>query len=302
MSTMQTPGPVAVGIDFSKQNAPAVEYAAAVAMRRHLPLVLLYALGPHQAPATYLALSTQALRGELAGELADQAATLREDYPCLEIRNEVIERSPTDALVEASREATMVVIGSRGHGPFGQLMLGSVAWRVVSRASGPVVLVRPADRVGPIATGSVLVGVDGSESAAAAIQFGFEEAMARGAGLIAVAVWALPHPEGLAIGRQWSAGSAEAAEWETQMQSDAARILSEALAGKREQYPDVHVSEVVIHGINVPQTLLDVAATRGAELLVVGARGTSAIAETVLGAVGVQLAHHADRTVAVIHS
>ncbi len=193
----------------------------------------------------------------------------------------------------------MVVLGSRGHGGFAQLLLGSQAWRVTSRAAGPVVLVRPDALVGQVAAGPVLVGVDDSETSRKALAFAFQEASSRGTGLIAVSVWSLPQLHGLAVGRDWSA---DPNEWQHEMETDAERILSEALAGAGEQHPDVPLSKVVVHGLNIPQTLLEVASTYNADLIVVGARGTHALAELVLGAVGVQLSQHADRTVAVVHA
>lgn len=299
MSTSSSRRPVVVGVDFSKDNISAVEYAAAEAARRRLPLELVFAVEPHEAPPTYIAMTMHEIREDAESELADQANAIQEDYPNLEVKTTFVAQTPTDALVEASRRATMVVIGSRGHGSFGQLLLGSVAWRVVSRAAGPVVLVRPGDFAGRVATGSVLVGIDGSESSRQALEFAFEEASSRGGGLIAVNVWALPHPDGLAVGRDWPE---QAADWEAQVEADADRILSEALAGTGERYPDVAVSRVVIHGLNVPQTLLEVASTKAADLIVVGARGHHAFAELMLGAVGVQLSQHSDRAVAVVHT
>ncbi|MFL6099429.1 MAG: universal stress protein [Actinomycetales bacterium] len=298
MSPATTPGPVVVGVDFSKDNAAALEYAAALAVRRQLPLELVYAVDPQTAPPTYLAMSMDEISEAAEEELADQATTLRQDNPGLEVTTQFLAQSPTDALVEASKRASMVVLGSRGHGSFGQLLLGSVAWRVTSRAVGPVLLVRPGELVGHLAQGPVLVGLDGSESSRRALRFAFQEATSRRTGLIAVTVWALPHPEGLEIGRDWPAN---AAQWEPEMESDAARMLSEALAGTGREYPDVFVSKVVVHGLNVPQTLLEVASANSADLIVVGARGTHAFAELVLGAVGVQLSQHSDRTVAVVH-
>lgn len=299
MSETKTPGPVVVGVDFSKDNAPALEYAAAVAKRRGLPLELVYAVEPQTAPPTYLAMTMHEITEEAEGALADEANALREDTPGLTVTTRFLAQSPTDALVEASERASMVVLGSRGHGSFAQLLLGSVAWRVTSRAAGPVVLVRPGELVGQVAGGPVLVGLDGSDSSLNALAFAFEEASSRGTGLTAVNVWSLPHPDGLAIGRDWPA---QAADWQQDMEADAERILSEALAGSGEQHPDFPVSRVVVHGLNVPQTLLEVASAKGADLIVVGARGTHAFAELVLGAVGVQLSQWADRTVAVVHA
>jgi nucleotide-binding universal stress UspA family protein len=299
MSPTTTHGPVVVGVDFSKDSAAAVDYAAAVTTRRRLPLELVYAVEPQAAPPTYLAMSIHEITEEAEGELADLANDVRQDNPGLEITTNFLVQSPADALVEASERASMVVLGSRGHGTFSQLLLGSVAWRVTSRATGPVVLVRPGELVGRVAAGPVLVGLDGSESSRKALTFALEEARSRRTGLIAVNVWALPHPEGLEIGRDWPA---KAADWQPEMESDADRTLSEALAGTGEQYPDVSVSQIVVHGLNVPQTLLEVASTKSADVIVVGARGTHAFAELVLGAVGVQLSQHADRTIAVVHA
>lgn len=298
MSTSSN-GPVVVGVDFSKDNRSAIQYAAAAAARRRLPLELVFAVAPDGPPATYLAMTMEQVREDAESELADRARAIADEYPDLDVTTTVLVQAPSDALVEASRRATMVVIGSRGHGGFGQLLVGSVAWRVVSRAVGPVVLVRPGEVAGRAATGPVLVGVDGSAGSGRTVEFAFAEASSRGQSLIAANVWALPHPDGLAVGRDWPA---QPADWESQMEADADRILSEALAGTGERYPDVSVSKVVRHGLNVPQTLLDVAATTGAELVVVGARGHHAFAELVLGAVGVQLSQHADRAVAVVHS
>jgi nucleotide-binding universal stress UspA family protein len=293
-----THGPVVVGVDFSKDNAAAIEYASATAKRRGVPLELVYAHDPQSAPQTYLAMTLFEIKDQAEGELANQANALREDYPGLEVRTTFVAQNPTDALVEASDRASMVVLGSRGHGSFGQLLLGSVAWRVASRAHGPVVLVRPAELIGRVAEGPVLVGVDGSASSRVALDFAFQEASSRGRGLIAVNVWALPRPDGLAIGREWPAA---ASEWEPEMENDADRILSEMLAGWSEQYLDVAVSKVVVHGLNIPESLLEVASAKGADLIVVGAQGTSAFAGLVLGAVGVQLSHHADRPIAIVH-
>ncbi len=49
---------------------------------------------------------------------------------------------PAQALVEASQDADLVVVGSRGAGGFGALLTGSVALQVVSHAACPVVVVR----------------------------------------------------------------------------------------------------------------------------------------------------------------
>lgn len=292
-------GPVVVGVDFSKDNVAAIEYATAVATRRQVPLHLIYAIDPHGAPQTYLALTEGEIREEAEGELADQASALREEHPGLEVTTEFVPQAATSALVRASERASVVVVGSRGHGGFGQLLLGSVAWRVASRAYGAVLLVRPNELMGRVASGPVLVGVDGSESSRVAVEFAFEEARSRGTHLIAANIWALPEADGLAVERDWPTDPGDAMRL---LEQDADRVLSEMLAGYGERYPEVAVTKVAAHGFNIPLGLLELASAHDADLIVVGAQGTHAVAELVLGAVGVQLSHHADRTIAVVHA
>jgi nucleotide-binding universal stress UspA family protein len=66
----------------------------------------------------------------------------------LEVERVVIDdRHPAEALVEASNDADLLVVGSRGRGGFKQLLLGSVSHAVVLHATCPVVVV-PARREG----------------------------------------------------------------------------------------------------------------------------------------------------------
>lgn len=236
---------------------------------------------------------------EANSKLAAQVSALRQDIPGVAITTRFVTRSPTRALVKASQRAGMLVLGSRGEGGFSQLLLGSVTWRAVARAVCPVVVVRPDDHGADLAAGSVLVGIDGSRTSRQALAFALDEASSRRTGLIAVNVWAVAHPEGLEVGRDWPVDDVT---WRAQMESDANRILSEALAGTGEQYPDVAVTAKAVHGFNVSQTLLEVAASSRAGLVVVGARGRHAFGQLLLGAVGVQMAFHADRPLAVVHS
>jgi nucleotide-binding universal stress UspA family protein len=54
----------------------------------------------------------------------------------------VDDRHPAEALLDASREADLLVVGARGRGGFSELMLGSVSHSVVLHAVCPVVVVR----------------------------------------------------------------------------------------------------------------------------------------------------------------
>ena len=72
---------------------------------------------------------------ELA-EVADQAATLTEPISPL-----VIEGPASVVLIEAGRDASMIVVGARGHGGLSGMLLGSVSRQVTEHATVPVVVV-----------------------------------------------------------------------------------------------------------------------------------------------------------------
>jgi nucleotide-binding universal stress UspA family protein len=72
-------------------------------------------------------------------------ATLGEAIPDagdVTIERRVVEGAPGAVLVEASREADLLVVGSRGHGGFAGLLLGSVSQQCAHHAACPVVIVR----------------------------------------------------------------------------------------------------------------------------------------------------------------
>jgi nucleotide-binding universal stress UspA family protein len=71
-------------------------------------------------------------------------ATVREALPSpgdVKIEQRVVEGSAGAALVDESRNADLLVVGSRGHGGFAQLLLGSVSQQCAQHAACPVVIV-----------------------------------------------------------------------------------------------------------------------------------------------------------------
>jgi nucleotide-binding universal stress UspA family protein len=61
----------------------------------------------------------------------------------IRIERRVVEGAAAAVLVEESRGADLLVVGSRGHGGFAQLLLGSVSQQCAHHAECPVVIVRP---------------------------------------------------------------------------------------------------------------------------------------------------------------
>jgi len=67
---------------------------------------------------------------------------IRSRHPDVTIESRVVEGHPAPVLVEASRGSDLLVVGSRGHGEFAGMLLGSVSEHCVSNAACPVLVVR----------------------------------------------------------------------------------------------------------------------------------------------------------------
>jgi nucleotide-binding universal stress UspA family protein len=74
--------------------------------------------------------------------LEDTLKSVRNSHPGLSIHSSVQEGHPAPALVEASRDADLLVVGSRGHGEFAGMLLGSVSEHCVTNAECPVLVLR----------------------------------------------------------------------------------------------------------------------------------------------------------------
>jgi len=139
---------IVVGVDHSEGAKAALRFALEEATLRQATLRVVYAWQYAYIGATGFEGSYPALGGDIK-ELRDVAerdldATLQEAIPetgTIELERRVVEDRPAAALVEESRGADMVVVGSRGHGGFAGLLLGSVSQQVAHHAACPVVIV-----------------------------------------------------------------------------------------------------------------------------------------------------------------
>ena len=132
----------------------------------------------------------------------------------------------------------------------------------------------------------IVVGVDGSEVAGAALAFAVEEARLRGASLDAVIAWHEPY----------TAASIAPIAPDPGVYTDAATsTLDESLAAV--DAGGVEVRKLVERG-GPAEALLRVA--EGADLLVVGSRGHGGFTGLLLGSVSQQVVHHATCPVVVV--
>jgi len=283
--------PVVAGVDGSADAQLAVDLAAWEADRRHAPLRLVYGFRPvYVCGVATIGYDLDRQVRDLDNMLIAESARVSRRYPDLPVATEVVQGAPASVLLDESAAAQLVVVGSRGRGGFASLLLGSVSAQVATYATSPVIVMRPPAARGTRdipGSGPVVVGVDGSTGSAAAVEFAFDEAAARGTGLIAVYVWGvMPYDAGDDDPRVEQDGP------------DAA--LAEALAAWQDKYPEVPVSHRAVHSLVPVHTILDQSADAG--LIVVGRRGRGGFAGLSLGSVGDGLVRHAKAPVAVVHT
>ena len=140
---------IVVGVDGSGHARKALEWALDESALRHAPLTVL-AVSP--VAASIFGLSAQhypADKGdtahvqEVTRKLVDDVIAGRPAAPQQPVTVRAVSGLPADELVRASAEADLMVVGARGAGGFGRLMLGSVSTQVSHHARCAVVIVPP---------------------------------------------------------------------------------------------------------------------------------------------------------------
>ena len=137
------PEPVVVGVDGSPGSTAALVFAVEAAVLRGVPLVAVHAwrdvlVDPTMSPLV----DWDAVESDEHEALAERLAGTRTDHPDLALRKLVVRDRPARALVDESRSAQLVVVGSRGRGGLQGLLLGSVSQQVLHHAHCPVAVVR----------------------------------------------------------------------------------------------------------------------------------------------------------------
>jgi len=144
---------ITVGIDGSHDAHVALEWAMQEAAARHVPLTVVtvhdvpvsgWTGGPIILPADEPAL--ERARQAVGDAVAKAAAALGESKPP-SVTVRAVNGFPAQELIEASRDADLLVVGSRGGGGFARLLLGSISDKVMHHAYCPVVVV-PGQRRG----------------------------------------------------------------------------------------------------------------------------------------------------------
>ncbi|MFJ8932865.1 universal stress protein [Streptomyces sp. NPDC102364] len=278
-----------VGIDGSEPSLHALDWAVDEAVRRATELRIVYASRweQYEAHLPSNSLDRSSLQQHAEHLAAQGVERARQRAPQLTITSQVVPQDPTAALVEASRDAGAVVVGSRGHGTFTGLLLGSVSLPVAAHAECPVVVVRGNDKNVQGGLGQITLGVGDPERAGEAAEFALREAEMRGTDVLALRAWRCPAHEIPDYPTADSEAHVVRAENE----------LTSALHDPREAHSSVTVRAHPYEG-RARDVLVEASAL--SDLLVVGARRRRSGVGLQLGPVSHAVLHHSACPVAVV--
>lgn len=299
------PRPILVGIDGSDNSESAMWWAVdmAVESQRNIRLLTCYSL-PAMVGLGVLAgyvgplLTSDEIREadtHHRNALEAMKSKILATHPEIEIETFLDQGSPVMALLKASEDSSMIVIGTKGVGSGHALLMGSVSYAVAHRAECPVVLV-PEDAK-RTSTGRVVVGIDGSKGALDAANWAlhFAEDMHRNLELITA--WQYPYS---AMSPEFGVMSGpDIDELRLAMLRDARKLVNRV---KKHLSDDegsrVSISAEVIEG-SAADALVE--HTTPQDILVVGSKSHSLIASVLLGSTAIGVAHRSKCPVVIVH-
>ncbi|MEU4659162.1 universal stress protein [Streptomyces sp. NPDC023723] len=188
--------PLTVGVDGSGPSLRAVDWAADEAVRHGVSLQVVFASLWERYEGLALARDLAEGPGPVSAEdiVAAAARRARCRQRQLSVSTEVVPEEAEYALVRSGRNASMIVLGTRGRGGYAGSLLGSVSLTVAARADCPVTVIRgDDDRLAGGRRDRVVVGI--GEASASACRFALTEARLRGVPLVAVRAWRCPAHE-----------------------------------------------------------------------------------------------------------
>jgi nucleotide-binding universal stress UspA family protein len=277
---MRTPRGILVGYDGSTDADIAVEWAARAAEQTQEPLRIAVVEdvnltdGPGEWTASYW-----------MGVELQATSTLT----ALGLHEPDVQRfrgRPVPVLLERAADASLLVVGSRGHGRVGEMFLGSVSQHLAGHAPCPVAVARVADRPNQA---RIVVGMDGSGAAVRALEFACRRAAKTGEKVVAVRGWRVGDVRVDQRGNIPASMSAHLMEREQE--------LTAWTETARTAHPDVAMQEEVLT-VSSGRALVD--ASADASLVVVGSRGRNAFTGMLLGSTSHEVLHRAHCSVVVV--
>jgi len=272
---------IVVGVDGSASALGAIRTATVEAVLRRTELRIVHAfiwplmhvpLGPSP-----IGPESGGLRHEAERILAEAVLTAAETDASVKTETVLVTGAAPTVLIAEAVGADMVVLGDRGLGVVGDLLIGSVALRVIEHSAVPVLVVKGhTDPDGP-----VIVGFDGSTGAYRALHQAFGECRLHGSPLVAAHV----RGEFAAFDAMPSA----VYERDPALGPDE-RPFTRVFDTARRRHPGVRVTDEVLVG-DVGETL--VARTSGAHMIVLGSHGRGGFPGLPIGSVSRYVLRHA---------
>jgi nucleotide-binding universal stress UspA family protein len=140
-----SPGRIVVGVDGSASSLDALTWAARQAALTSAGLeVVMTWEWPGSYGWTVPVPDDFDPESSVRRTLEEALATVRAAHPGLDIEGKVVNGHPAPVLVEASKHADLLVVGSRGHGEFVGMLIGSVSEYCAGHATCPVLVYRAA--------------------------------------------------------------------------------------------------------------------------------------------------------------
>lgn len=270
---------IVVGVDGSPKDDQATSWAGRTAARTGGRVHMVYAT-----KVTGSGLPEAELEDVGRAVTEPAAERVRAQFPDLPVTTEVLGEDPAVALVAASQDADLVVVGSRGLGRVAGRVRGSVSQKVAAQAACPVVVAHEEPR-NP--DGDVTVGVDPDDPIPEVLALAFRLAAQRGVGVQLVHAFA-PVPAEL--------GYLRVRNLMAEIAQERAEEMRAVAAAWQRQHPDVTVRVSEFHGH--PAEALT-GTIRDAGMIVLGSRGRSGLSGRRLGSVAQSVLHVAPLVVVV---
>jgi nucleotide-binding universal stress UspA family protein len=298
-----TPSRILCPVDFSGSSAKALAYAAALARWHHAEITVLnvhqmqmsplLTVGPYMGPVSPLVLSG-AERARLEAALTQFVAS--ETTRDVTVKTALVEELNVPSAILSQVEAMrpdLVVVGTAGHSGVERLVLGSVAERVLRRATCPVLTVPPHAHRGlsPESIRQVICPIDFSSSSAAALNWAAAWAAKAAAHLTVLHVVEMP-PEAA------DPPLSDYVALRDRMIRDARQAMEAAIPDRIRQ-SDTFDEHVVVGRAGTE--ILRLAEARPADLIVMGVRGRGAVDLAVFGSATHQVVRRAGCPVLAVH-
>lgn len=277
-----------VGIDGSYEADRALHWAVAEAQIRKASVELIHAFVLHPYTPMF---------GDTDRDLAEARLTEAVDRNRALLDRVKWSSTTVDAtgaaaaaLVDAAKDADLVVVGARGAGGFQKLSLGSTGYRTAAHAPAPVAVI-PGERTDRDGRRSLVVGVDETPPSARALQWALDEAAMRATAVTVAHSYLLP------------VDMAPTTSFDPRpFEESHERAHREAVALVERMVADAAVPEAVevdqVARAGTPAgVLLDLTDDH---MLVVGTRGRGSFSRAVFGSVSQQVLHHATAPVVVV--